>query len=112
MPVRYGRILAPACLLLLLLLLLAERASAADSDRQVIHVLNRLAFGPSLDDFNYVKMVGVERYIAEQLDPAAILEPITLRFRLAQLDTLGLEFGRVAPTLRAVGPGHGRQADG
>jgi Protein of unknown function (DUF1800) len=91
MPVRYGRILAAACLLLLLLLLLAERASAADSDRQVIHVLNRLAFGPSLDDFNYVKMVGVERYIAEQLDPAAIPEPITLRFRLARLDTLGLD---------------------
>ncbi len=74
-----------------LLLLLPAPASAVDSDRQVIHVLNRLAFGPTLDDFNYVKAVGVERYIAEQLDPAAISEPVELRFRLAELGTPGLD---------------------
>ena len=62
MPSRYGGILVTACLLLLLPV---GRASAIDSDRQVIHVLNRLAFGPTLDDFNYVKMVGVERYIGD-----------------------------------------------
>jgi uncharacterized protein (DUF1800 family) len=88
MPSRCGRILVTACLLLLLPM---GRASAIDSDRQVIHVLNRLAFGPTLDDFNYVKTVGVERYIAQQLDPATIPEPIALRFRLAELDTLGLD---------------------
>jgi uncharacterized protein (DUF1800 family) len=88
MPSRYGGILAVACLLLLLL---PVRASGADSDRQVIHVLNRLAFGPTLDDFNYVKQVGVERYIAEQLDPGAIPEPVELRFRLAELGTVGLD---------------------
>jgi uncharacterized protein (DUF1800 family) len=74
----------------LLLWLIAFSATAADSDPQVLHVLNRLAFGPSVDDFDYVKMVGVERYIAEQLDPASIVEPIELRFRLAQLATFGL----------------------
>jgi uncharacterized protein (DUF1800 family) len=79
-----------------LLLLLAGPANAADSDQLVLHVLNRLAFGPSLDDFNYVKAIGVERYIAEQLDPAAIKEPFELRYRLAQLPTLGLD----APELR------------
>jgi hypothetical protein len=88
MPSRCGGILVTACLLLLLPV---GRASAIDSDRQVIHVLNRLAFGPTLDDFNYVKTVGVDRYIAEQLDPATIPEPIALRFRLAELDTLGLD---------------------
>ena len=45
-----------------------------------LHVLNRLAFGPTFDDFSYVKMVGVDRYIAEQLDPAKIAEPVELRF--------------------------------
>ncbi|HEY3909589.1 MAG TPA: DUF1800 domain-containing protein [Stellaceae bacterium] len=84
---RYAGLLGAACLLLLLL---PMRAGAADSDRQVIHVLNRLAFGPTLDDFNYVKLIGVERYVAEQLEPEAIDEPIELRFRLAQLTTLGL----------------------
>ncbi len=83
---RYAGLLGAACLLLLL----PVRASAVDSDRQVLHVLNRLAFGPTLDDFNYVKTIGVERYIAEQLDPAAIDEPIELRYRLAQLPTLDL----------------------
>jgi uncharacterized protein (DUF1800 family) len=80
-------ILATACLLLLLL---PVPASATDSDQQVLHALNRLAFGPTADDFNYVKTIGVERYIAEQLDPRNIAEPIELRFRLAQFDTLGL----------------------
>jgi uncharacterized protein (DUF1800 family) len=73
-----------------LLSLLSTPASAVDSDAQVLHVLNRLAFGPTRDDFDYVKTVGVERYIAEQLDPADITEPIELRFRLAELATLGL----------------------
>jgi len=32
-------------------------------------VLDRLAFVPTREDFRHVKRVGVERYIAEQLDP-------------------------------------------
>jgi uncharacterized protein (DUF1800 family) len=59
-------------------------------DRQIIHVLNRLAFGPTLEEFHQVKAIGVERYIAQQLDPQSIPEPIDLRWRLAQLDTLRL----------------------
>jgi len=74
----------------MLLAVVSSLAKAVDSDQQVLHVLNRLAFGPTLEDFNYVKMVGVERYIAEQLDPASIDEPIELRFRLAQIATFGL----------------------
>jgi uncharacterized protein (DUF1800 family) len=87
MPSQSRGILAAVCLLLLLP---ALPANAVDSDQQVLHVLNRLAFGPTADDFNYVKVVGVERYIAEQLDPANITEPIELRYRLAQLGTFGL----------------------
>jgi uncharacterized protein (DUF1800 family) len=95
---RSAGIVAVACLLLVLL---PARANAIDSDRQVLHVLNRLAFGPTRDDFDYVKMVGVERYIAEQLDQDKISEPIELRFRLAQLDTLGLD---AAELRQAFGP--------
>ncbi|HEV7995280.1 MAG TPA: DUF1800 domain-containing protein [Stellaceae bacterium] len=84
---RFARLLLAAGALIALL----GPARAADADRRVIHVLNRLAFGPTVDDFNYVKAIGVERYIAEQLDPAAIDEPIALRFALAQLDTRGLD---------------------
>jgi uncharacterized protein (DUF1800 family) len=84
---RYSRSLAIACLLICL----AEpRAPCAQSvsDRQAVHVLNRLAFGPTLEDIGHVKTIGVERYIAEQLAPEAIPESFELRWRLGALDTL------------------------
>jgi uncharacterized protein (DUF1800 family) len=89
MPTRFAGCLAAACLLIGML---AAPAAAAEPipDRQILHILNRLAFGPTLDEFRYVKTIGVERYIAEQLDPDSIPEPIELRWRLAQLDTLKL----------------------
>lgn len=87
MACRLARLLLVATALMALL----GPADAADDDARIIHVLNRLAFGPTLDDFNHVKKIGVERYIAEQLNPAAIDEPITLRYALAQLDTRGLD---------------------
>jgi uncharacterized protein (DUF1800 family) len=90
----------------LFLLALAGPAAAADSDQRIVHFLNRLAFGPSAEDFNYVKMIGVERYVAEQLDPSAIAEPIDLRLRLAQLTSFGLgavELRQFFGPLRATG---------
>ncbi len=97
------RILA---VLSLLLSLAATPARATDSDQQVLHVLNRLAFGPTSDDFNYVKLIGVERYIAEQLDPGNITEPFELRLRLAQLGTRSLdavELRQLYGPLRPIG---------
>ena len=96
MVTRFAGILGAACLLVWLS---ALRASGAEpvSDGQIIHVLNRLAFGPTLEEFRHVRTIGVDRYIAEQLDPGSIEEPIELRWRLAQLDTLKLN-----PVLRAA----------
>ncbi len=87
MPTRFVGIFAVGLLLVCSPIM---RAIAADgvSDRQIIHVLNRLAFGPTLEDFRRVKAIGVARYIAEQLDPDAIPELLELRWRLAALDTL------------------------
>jgi uncharacterized protein (DUF1800 family) len=86
---RFAGILAAACLFILLPALLVTGAEPA-SDRHIIHLLNRLAFGPTLEEFRYLKTVGIERYIGEQLDPDSIPEPAELRWRLAQLDTLKL----------------------
>jgi uncharacterized protein (DUF1800 family) len=79
--------LAAACLLICLP---ARAVIAAEplSDRQIIHVLNRLGFGPTFDDFRHVKSISVERYIDEQLDPDSIVEPFELRWRITALDTL------------------------
>src|SRR4051794_21809979 len=84
--------IAGACAAGLVTCLLAGLAGGAEpvSDRRIIHVLNRLAFGPTLDELGHVKAVGIERYIAEQLDPGSIPEPVELSWRLAQLDTLKL----------------------
>ena len=66
-------------------------AAEPPGDRQILHVLDRLAFGPTREDFRHVKRVGVERYIAEQLDPKALAEPPELAARLAGLETLRLD---------------------
>jgi uncharacterized protein (DUF1800 family) len=87
---RLGVLLTAAGLVIAVTAALAGIAEPP-SDRKVIHVLNRLAFGPTLDEFHYVKTTGIERYIAEQLDPGSIAEPVELRYRLAQLDTLKLD---------------------
>jgi uncharacterized protein (DUF1800 family) len=86
---RFAGVLFTACLQICLPVALADGTEAV-SDRQIIHVLNRLAFGPTLEEVRHVKTIGIERYIAEQLDPASIPERIELRWRLAHLDTLRL----------------------
>jgi uncharacterized protein (DUF1800 family) len=70
---------------------LSAEAAERTSDRQILHVLDRLAFGSTVEDFRHVKAIGIERYIAEQLDPAAIAEPPALTERLAWLETLRLD---------------------
>lgn len=79
----------PALLAALLLLALPLPARAAPpADRQILHVLNRLAFGPTLEDFRHVKAIGIKAYIEEQLHPEAIPESFALTMRLDQLGTL------------------------
>jgi len=69
----------------------SARAAETASDRHALHILNRLAFGPTLADLQHVKAVGTDRYIEEQLNPQAIAEPPELTERLAALDTLRLD---------------------
>jgi uncharacterized protein (DUF1800 family) len=87
MPTRFVGVFGTYLFFVCLPILQAASAEPA-SDRSIIHVLNRLAFGPTLDDFRRVKSIGVDQYVAEQLDPDAIAEPLELRWRLAALDTL------------------------
>ncbi|MBV9152115.1 MAG: DUF1800 domain-containing protein [Alphaproteobacteria bacterium] len=70
----------------------ASAASAERTlDRQILHVLDRLAFGPTAADVKHVKAVGIDRYIAEQLDPESTPEPPAVSERLAGLETLKLD---------------------
>ena len=87
MPARYSAILAAACVLISVTVPQVTFAEGV-SDRPIIHLLNRLAFGPSLEDFRLVRSIGVERYITEQLDPESIPEPFELQWRIAALGAL------------------------
>jgi len=82
------------------------RADAV-SDRQIIDVLNRIALGPTRRDVDHVRRIGIDRYIAEQLDPASLPEPAALTQRLASLDTLKLDpsklFAEYGPPLAGMG---------
>jgi uncharacterized protein (DUF1800 family) len=55
---------------------------------RILHVLNRLAFGPRPGDFEHVSAIGPERYVQEQLHPESIAIPTDLTDRVNQLHTL------------------------
>ena len=75
-------------------------------DRRILHVLNRLAFGPRSGDLERVRAVGVEAWIERQLHPETIADAATER-ALATLASLRLsipealrDYPRPEPKLR------------
>ena len=60
---------------------------------RILHVLNRLAFGPRPGDFERVSAIDPERYVQEQLHPESIAIPTDLTERVSQYRTL-----RMTPT--------------
>jgi uncharacterized protein (DUF1800 family) len=73
----------------------APAATAPPSDTaQVVHVLNRLGFGPRPGDVEHVQAMGVERWIDEQLHPERIPDA-AVKPRLAVLQTAGLDTARL-----------------
>src|SRR5687768_15884626 len=61
------------------------------NDKQILHALNRLTFGPRPGDVDRVRRLGVEKWIRQQLQPHLIAENPTLDARLQPLTTLRLE---------------------
>src|SRR5438552_10621847 len=84
-------------ILLSALLPVALTATAAErvSDKQALQILDRLGFGPTVADVAHVKAVGIDKYIAEQLDPSSIPENPDLTERLARFGTLRLSPGQL-----------------
>jgi uncharacterized protein (DUF1800 family) len=56
-------------------------------DRAVLHVLNRLGFGPTAGDVERVKRLGISAYIEQQLHPERLPDG-AMRERLATFQTL------------------------
>jgi uncharacterized protein (DUF1800 family) len=68
---------------------LASSASAQDggSDDKVVHLLNRITFGPSPGDIDRVKSIGIKGFIEEQLNPAKIPESPEILDMVAAIPT-------------------------
>ena len=64
-------------------------------DKQPIHVLNRLTFGPRAADLEQIRRLGVEKWIDLQLHPEKITEDPRLEAKLKPLETLQMETWRV-----------------
>jgi uncharacterized protein (DUF1800 family) len=66
-----------------------------DNDKVIVHVLNRVAFGPSPGDLDRVRAIGVSRYIDEQLHPERLADA-GMEARLAGLQTLRMTSREIA----------------
>ena len=84
------------------LLLGAERqnssvlaASLPNDDKAIVHLLNRIGFGPRPGDVEKVRAMGSQAYIDQQLHPERIPDG-SMEARLADLTTLQLSSGEIA----------------
>jgi uncharacterized protein (DUF1800 family) len=60
---------------------------ADPDDRTIVHVLNRIGFGPAPGDIDRVRRIGLGQYIDQQLHPER-LQDSSMAARLEPLDTL------------------------
>jgi uncharacterized protein (DUF1800 family) len=70
-----------------------EPGSAEDS--RIMHVLNRITFGPRPGDFAEVKKLGVQKFISQQLDPASLKEAPEVADYVANHQSLGMSTGEL-----------------
>lgn len=61
------------------------------SDKRITHALNRLTFGPRPGDLEAVRRMGLDKWVAAQLQPAAIPQNPMLEARLKPLESLRLD---------------------
>src|ERR1700719_4699726 len=61
-----------------------------DKNKQILHALDRLTFGPRPGDVERVRKLGVKKWIDQQLHPDRIPENPYLDARLQPLESLGM----------------------
>ena len=57
----------------------ASAVPARPDDKTIIHVLNRIGFGPRPGDVERVRAIGLQAYIDQQLHPNAYEDPESRR---------------------------------
>jgi uncharacterized protein (DUF1800 family) len=68
------------------------KTAALTEDQKIVHLLNRLGFGPRPGDVERVKRIGIDKYIDQQLHPDRI-DDAAVEARLKNIESLhmGLE---------------------
>lgn len=89
-----------SCFLIVWLVFPAYSSSAAStiSDDQIVHLLNRISFGPAPGDIETVRSIGVNAYIEKQLQPNSFQASESLQTRLTALATLHASIADLAAT--------------
>ena len=92
----------------------AKKQKQMSESQRIAHVLSRLTFGARPGDFQLVKGMGVDAFIAQQLDPDSLAD-VTLLAKLGKLPTLGMAtpviFEQYTPPKPAVSPSPAKSAD-
>jgi len=105
---RFGRSLGLAALLVTALGFAGTAAGRFDQklsvDKQIVHVLNRLTFGPRPGDVEKVRRLTVEKWIDLQLHPDRIPENPVLEAELKPLATLQLAMWQLLEKYPPVPP--------
>ena len=74
----------------------AETMGRAEvGEKAIVHVLNRIAFGPRPGDVERVRAMGIERYIDQQLHPQRVADP-GMAARLSDLASIGMSSREIA----------------
>src|SRR5689334_9023580 len=67
-----------------------DAAGPATDDAAIVHVLNRITYGPRSGDVDRVRAIGIQKFIEQQLSPDRI-DDAALDARLQRLETLTLD---------------------
>jgi hypothetical protein len=73
--------------LLLGLIISGSAANPPENTQKILHLLNRISFGPRSGDIEQVRSRGIENYINQQLYPENIPEPQNLTQKINSLET-------------------------
>src|SRR5262245_6689123 len=71
-------------------------------EKQIVHVLNRLTFGPRPGDMDQVRRITIQKWIDQQLHPEQISENPILEGKLQPLGTLQLTMWQILDQYPAV----------
>src|SRR5687767_3887504 len=83
-------VLALASLFGVLAVSAADNLKPLTEEQRILHVLNRLGYGPRPGDVEKVKKIGVRAYIEQQLTPERIPDPVVDQ-KLATFKSLSMK---------------------